>query len=162
MFRWILRIDEAALASLPELKLFSNEQRRKALKDMEQLSARSFIQISAYALLIVTLFPFLSSRFPQSAIGFAGLLACVMTGAVLIRCGAVYITRRNAARFFRERLLQYRVPVCMECGYFLRGVMSDRCSECGAELSAFVRTLIREEGPSHGVTAPDGSLPPHG
>jgi hypothetical protein len=67
--------------------------------------------------------------------------------------------RRRAAGELRSRLLELGVPVCAKCGYCLRGLIFDRCPECGNELDERVRVLIREEAQSGGGGASDGPAP---
>jgi len=39
--------------------------------------------------------------------------------------------RKRRARAIREQLLAHGIPVCLACGYDLRGRDSSRCPECG-------------------------------
>jgi len=62
------------------------------------------------------------------------LLGGMMGG--LVGGGAVgflnYLYRRPMARFVRADLVSRGIPVCLECGYDLRGQRIPRCPECGA------------------------------
>lgn len=55
-----------------------------------------------------------------------------------------WLHRRGAARWLRVKLVEEGVPVCVECGYLLRGLSpgAERCPECGRSLTAQVRCLI--------------------
>ncbi|NLX15275.1 MAG: hypothetical protein GXY44_16730 [Phycisphaerales bacterium] len=39
--------------------------------------------------------------------------------------------RKRRRRFLREKLVEKGVPICIECGYDLRGQIEPRCPECG-------------------------------
>ncbi|MBI1826198.1 MAG: hypothetical protein HYR83_07405 [Planctomycetes bacterium] len=52
----------------------------------------------------------------------------------------------------RKELLNCGIPVCIKCGYCLRGNDSDKCPECGREIETDIRRMIevdagREESP---------------
>ncbi len=44
--------------------------------------------------------------------------------------------RHRLRRFLRERLVASGIPVCLKCGYDLRGQTEPRCSECGTSFDA--------------------------
>jgi len=52
------------------------------------------------------------------------------------------LARRGIERHLRTRLLAAGVPVCMHCGYDLRGQTQARCPECGR---AFDPHLLHHE-----------------
>lgn len=54
----------------------------------------------------------------------------------------VYFHRRAIQRSLREQLCAIGVPVCMACGYDLRGQVDPRCPECGRP---FDPSLLRKE-----------------
>jgi hypothetical protein len=54
----------------------------------------------------------------------------------------VYVYRRSIRRSLREQLCAIGVPVCIACGYDLRGQADPRCPECGRP---FDPTLLRKE-----------------
>jgi hypothetical protein len=54
----------------------------------------------------------------------------------------VHFHRRAIQRSLREQLCAVGVPVCMACGYDLRGQVDPRCPECGRP---FDPTLLRKE-----------------
>lgn len=66
-----------------------------------------------------------------------------LTAGLLIRYVALALTRRDAARFLRAALLDCGVPVCLDCGYCLRGLSSECCPECGRKIDERVTKLIR-------------------
>ncbi len=49
--------------------------------------------------------------------------------------------RRRCRRFLRERLIAQGIPICLRCGYDLRGQTEPRCPECG---TPFDPALIQE------------------
>lgn len=53
--------------------------------------------------------------------------------------------RRSAPGILRARLLESGVPICVACGYLLRGLSGDRCPECGRAVDEQVRRLLQRE-----------------
>ncbi len=49
---------------------------------------------------------------------------------VVVSLAAWRLFRNRTRRHLRERLIQLGVPICLPCGYDLRG-STDRCPECG-------------------------------
>jgi hypothetical protein len=45
----------------------------------------------------------------------------------------------------RQRLLKLGVPICLDCGYLLKGLSEtvDRCPECGRTIDQNVRDILR-------------------
>ena len=70
--------------------------------------------------------------------------------ALLLSAGiyGLYILKRRQIRsIFRERLNTLGVPVCIRCGYDLRGQTEPRCPECG---TGFEWTKLKNElHPTH-------------
>jgi len=56
-----------------------------------------------------------------------------------------YLVRRRAAVFLRGELITCGVPVCFCCGYYLRGLVEDRCPECGSPLDEKIEKLIEQD-----------------
>jgi hypothetical protein len=67
-----------------------------------------------------------------------------LVAAVLYTAIVYVLIRRGMPHELRKRLLDAGVPVCMHCGYDLRGLPPgrDRCTECGRQLNARVRELL--------------------
>ena len=61
-----------------------------------------------------------------------------------------WLHRRGTGRDLRTKLLASGVPVCVSCGYLLRGLSpaTGRCPECGTEFSARVRDLLSPISPA--------------
>ena len=55
---------------------------------------------------------------------------------------SIWNSRKSAVKGLRAELLALGIPVCLACGYDLRGTVSQRCSECGRELDARVREIL--------------------
>ena len=77
----------------------------KKVKPWLQLSERAFQVL--YAMAVVPIF-----------------------GAFMV-IGTRWIYRRRFKRYLRERLEAMGVPICIKCGYDLRGQEEPRCPECG-------------------------------
>jgi len=89
-------------------------------------------------------FGFIGARNPffTTALGAMvfGILGCLPTFVVM-----TLFLRRVGRKRIRRELIGIGVPVCMTCGYCLRGVESARCPECGWVLDPQIaRVLARE------------------
>ncbi len=61
---------------------------------------------------------------------WAGILAFFMTTLVWAEL-MVFLLRKRIQRHLRNSLLSHGVPICIPCGYDLRGQTEPRCPECG-------------------------------
>ncbi|MHC4416316.1 MAG: hypothetical protein ACYS0G_13635 [Planctomycetota bacterium] len=57
------------------------------------------------------------------------VMAFLATG--IVAGGWQFTLRRPTRRRIREELLARGIPVCLDCGYSLRGQTEPRCPECG-------------------------------
>lgn len=69
-----------------------------------------------------------------------GVAIAVFCLALLI---ASLLTRRRRAQELRKLLCEQGIPICIHCGYDLRGQTDPRCPECGR---AFDPRLLRTTG----------------
>jgi len=128
---------------LPELRLFpSAVERRRSMHVFRHMAGRS--RAFWYWLVLFATFYFFKDwvivgySWPwwlEQVIGFVGVIGA-----------AAYLMwrlRPEAQRRLRASLIECAVPVCVGCGYYLRGLVSDRCPECGREIEPHVAKLIR-------------------
>ncbi|MDM8006961.1 MAG: hypothetical protein QUV05_12555 [Phycisphaerae bacterium] len=139
----------------PELALFDDEAERKAvLKRLwRQLLRRKQYRLSLLAISVCSVFvlafasPLARHLFPV----VPHLLMTTLIGAAAGGCFGLAIQlcwRKPCQRYLREQLAAKGVPICIECGYDLRGQVDPRCPECG---TAFDPKLIKpQEGSSTG------------
>ncbi len=139
------------MAGLPEMELFgSEEQRQASLGEMarEAGNVRSAGFWLAVAVLAVTVFAVgRLARMLFLRMGLAGVWAEMLQFAVML--GAYWFILRalhrwGARKDLRRKLLAARIPVCMSCGYLLRGLplSPGRCPECGRPFDDRVRELL--------------------
>jgi len=135
---------------VPELALFDTEdERREVYRDFwrERWGRWGFVlycvaSVMAVAglslttsILFVIIDKFLNRRgftFPEwvrPCVGAAGMMLCMLT----VGAWSTYLARRRLRRYCRQRLVTKGVPICIECGYDLRGQVEPRCPECGKE-----------------------------
>lgn len=121
----------------PELSLIEPERERKAVWESAQASA----SVTWYVLLLTTVL--LSIKMQELAMLYLGRYvptayrevldiaakACV---SVCVFCAGVWTRRRRIAKAIRLEVNRRGIPICMGCGYCLRGISSLRCPECGA------------------------------
>lgn len=139
---------------LPELVLFSSDDERKqALRQARRMTHPGLSVLgSAFAsalgsalLLLVTyqIFPAL-----RSMLGLCGALIGALTGATASLTW-LWVTRPRVRRSLREQLVERGLPVCLECGYDLRGQIDPRCPECA---TPFDEKLLRASRTEREVT----------
>ncbi len=66
---------------------------------------------------------------------FVLLTLAVAMGAVWI-FAPLLVYRKSIQRRVREEICSFGVPICITCGYQLRGIPKARCPECGSESTA--------------------------
>ncbi len=138
------------LAGLPELEQFdSEEQRQKALQQIGREAAKvrswsywlAVLILAGAAIAAAALARFLLSRVAWPRILEAAIywLAIGVTFGLVLR----RLHRAGTPEQLRQKLLQSGVPVCLACGYLLRGLptATNRCPECGTALSDEVRAI---------------------
>lgn len=162
MFRSLLKIDDAALRGVNELDLFPcTEQRLRALqafrhyREWSPKSAYFWFGIAYGIVVAVILVPWCSAAFSVFSLVAQILLMTpiALASGLIARFGGVRLVRRSASVFLRKELLSCDVPVCLKCGYDLRGTVSERCSECGRELDGRVREILTEKRSGGGDVA---------
>lgn len=57
--------------------------------------------------------------------------------------GTLWVSRKKIRRRLRCQLRQMGVPLCVKCGYDLRGQQELRCPECGTELDEVALDELR-------------------
>ena len=150
----------------PELGLFETVQQRKtAWKDAVWTLLWCRIMLCVVAIVFIVSIAFLpplsSTLRPVVSIPssldpvFLGLM-CFLSG-LIAGVGTYWLFRRRIRWSLRESLFSVGVPVCMRCGYCLRGLSElaePRCPECGEPFDpekAKRLTLLcgREDGVKH-------------
>lgn len=149
-------IPEYLLRSLPELRVLPDRAAFRAWQDIcGKRTRRGYagyvLGLTAMAALAGALGAYLG---PLAArlLGWIGVsgVAAVMTGSVLASLLAVgasgfllaWLFRHRTRRRVREGLIALGYPVCLHCGYDLRGSPEPRCSECGAAFDPSERERI--------------------
>ena len=140
MHGWIQAISRRWLLSLPECASASEHQRGDAVDFVcRELIPKPYqvvgvilawpviIFVSRYLAGFITphlaFLPWLARNLVDVFIGFLlfGILAVVVA----------WLLRHRAVARLRERLIWLGVPLCLHCGYDLRGQIEPRCPECG-------------------------------
>ena len=129
----------------PELEHFETpaEGRRalKAWRKQLMYRPRFWLAVIGYTVAIgvtvALILVFLRPWFGLSAASFGAIVAGVTSGTGVT--AIPWLWRRRCRRFLRAELISRGVPVCLPCGYDLRGQQEPRCPECGTR---FDRQLI--------------------
>lgn len=132
------------LKNIPEAALFPSAQQLEAAAKKFEFSAcylRWLVIVGVLmAVLVINVKLFLEPLVPLPR-GIDSLVWGGLPGLAMGLVPLVYV-RKNAAKVLRQELLVLGVPICLACGYDLRGTVSERCSECGRELDARVREIL--------------------
>jgi len=144
------------IKSLPELSLFSSDDERKQALRQARLAttpvrgtlASALLSAIGGGLLVWAIF----IVFPALPVPpwLGGAVIGGVTGATISLFWA-RAARPRLRRSLREQLVDKGVPVCLECGYDLRGQLDARCPECS---TPFDEKLLRESPAERG---PGGS-----
>lgn len=143
------------LSGIDELSMFpSPEERQKALEEL----GRSFrwweialgIVATATAAIVVNFGLKIAIKWAIPNVSRATGEALDMLRFVVMAI-AVFLVLRALHRWgvrpaLRQRLIQTGVPVCMGCGYLLRGLpeTTAKCPECGRSVDETVRDILRQ------------------
>lgn len=141
------------LAGLPELDLFeTDEQRERALSDFgrEAGSPRRWDWWVGITIVIVTVVAAtISMRYlrrylplPRLAQDLVQIIVQLGLSLLVVR----WLHRSGASRTLRQSLLDAGIPVCLHCGYCLRGQPdgSNRCPECGQSIAGAAAVLLEK------------------
>ena len=142
------------LGDMPELEQFSSDaERQAALREIAKDAAnlRSGSYWLAVGILVVSV---LAARWlakwglGRVAWNFwveEAILWAVILGTLWFVLRRLH--RWGAAEELRSKLLKAGVPVCVTCGYSLRGLplVPGRCPECGTEFDPRVAALLAED-----------------
>lgn len=135
--------------SPPEIRLLENkEERRGAYGSMMRSfyrDRRNWISVSMFALgvafisLVCVIACALIFHGPWSNIGIGvALILALMVIPLLAQVFDFYWHRKRLSKYLRKYLNEHGVPICMPCGYDLRGQVDLYCPECG---TPFVRPI---------------------
>ena len=125
----------------PEIRLFQNDaQQRAAWQHVVPRERRrwvSYVVLFLYCALGVPACKYFAGRFvsrvtflPAGTANWVGPLIFIAGGAGVGLFGGLW-SRRRVRTLLREHLVGLGVPVCVHCGYDLRGQTMARCPECG-------------------------------
>jgi hypothetical protein len=119
----------------PELDLFDDtserlEAYRRARSSVVGQRSRALVLV---ALILATAFilAMLMVGFQSLAI-WVGPFVSGVSGAIGL-AAANYLFRRPIQEHLRAQLNARGIPVCVRCGYNLRGNVTGRCPECGTQ-----------------------------
>lgn len=145
--RWSERM---ILGGVPEQDLFPDERTRREAVDRvdEAMEKGSEFWVKMTLALVVWVAICLACNWAIENFIVQSAWVTVV-GAPLALLGSVAVVlwtwRHVASRRLRRALIESGVPVCLRCGYPLRGLRSDhapQCPECGWRVSRRVRSVM--------------------
>ncbi len=127
----------------PELRLFDTPaERKQAMRRAEKTLTPTWeygllvlVAIACAMAMFVTLEAFAAPTWVQG-------VGCGLAISAPSAAGG-WLFRRRIRRSLRQQLIERGVPVCLACGYQLRGQVDPRCPECGAAFDERLLELCR-------------------
>jgi hypothetical protein len=135
-------MSKKANSSYPELDRFdSREEAQRVLRTWQKSMMRKpqfWLTLLGYAatvpIVLVLLLHTLERWIDIPASVYGGLAGGVVGGSTMVMVR--WLWRGRCRRFLRQELVARGVPVCLKCGYDLRGLSGPRCPECGRPFDA--------------------------
>lgn len=116
-----------------ELELFDDRKERR-------LALRKAMAGTMFSWQMLLLFPAITvgaiilRQFVEAKTDFPRLLLAGLLGAAIAITGTIslqVLSARTIKRRLRRQLCKKGVPICINCGYVLVGLDTNRCPECG-------------------------------
>lgn len=129
----------------PEARLFYAHEQRRARVDDVRGGRLEFVYCTVLLLIGLRGLFFLLDLMPSYVPWCPRWAGAAMLVPVcgFASFGSMWVVRRKVRSSFRRRLIEVGIPVCIDCGYDLRGQVELRCPECGKEFDA---GLLRKHG----------------
>jgi len=129
----------------PELQLFytlaaRNQAMDRAQKTLSRTLGYGLVMLAWFVCIEAVMLTVQAFTAPlwAACVGFTvAISAPVSTG--------FWLFRRRIQRSLRRQLIDRGVPVCLKCGYQLRGLMDPRCPECGEAFDERLLELCRPD-----------------
>ncbi len=137
------------ISSFPELDHLSADERQLLLR--RHAGRRWTVKIIAFAMmagfvLSLAAMGILAAVQPVPLAPY--LIGCTfLAGSVITYQVSMMIIRAQLRSVLADTARRERLPMCLKCGYNLKGIASTRCPECGYHLSTPPGTLPPEETP---------------
>ncbi|MGD8453252.1 MAG: hypothetical protein PVJ57_15655 [Phycisphaerae bacterium] len=151
----------------PEFALFPTaEDAKRAQRELTFAMLRwpsTWVTTAIAALIVIPLAIILTRVLAH--LGVPDFFYSVITGGLAGCAGALGLrlpVRKRSRRFLRQCLIERGVPVCLHCGYDLRGQTAPRCPECGQPFDPMLLRPTDHPTPNAaaGETSPSDQPPP--
>jgi len=139
-----IRDNSRLIKSYPELAFFSNPSDRYAAfrTAMREIRWRYFLLAVVFSIMLFIVVPHLVRLLlvhlrallnaPHlHSVSNVVVFVCNGLNGVVISIVLIHVFRKRIQRSLRSQLVARGTPICVECGYDLRGQLDPRCPECG-------------------------------
>ena len=123
---WILRL-------FPELESFNERAARKQAWSTAVYEGVSRNPVFWVGALLCACVPTWVMSWSLITLGLQLIVWSIVLGTILggiLGMGPIFLFKARIQQSLRRQLLEAGVPVCMACGYCLRGLTNARCPEC--------------------------------
>ena len=126
----------STLRFFPELRYIKNPEQLKQLNQAYRRAPGRLARVIKYLSLCIGVIVIIAVPVGLGAkqLGLSpGIMGAIQGGMIglVMPLTANHILRHPYRRFIRQFLQEQGVPVCLNCGYDLRGQTEPRCSACG-------------------------------
>ena len=135
-------------AEFPELRLLdSDEAGRAAIAEVERrVSRKTRLVLGVDLVVYILLASCARATLHSSTSSFWVELSAAGVIAAITSLPTWLVLRKRRPSELRHYLRERGIPVCLHCGYSLRGLTEPRCPECGREFEPYLLALGNREG----------------
>ena len=124
------------LRLFPELSLFKTEKERKVAFWKARGTPSTYIWFAAGIAPMILLGHLLIRFLSRFMSPFIVMIPLGLFLGLVFGCLVLRLSRKAVRRRLRGLIVEAGIPICIKCGYDLRGQVESRCPECGSSFDA--------------------------